>query len=200
MSKAEIIKRPVEQIGKDVRKSAWSAVIESLASLILGILFIAWPDTMVKVVAYIVGAFFIAKGAFQIINYFIEKGQNDFFNNGLLSGVVSVLIGIAALLIGEEIAHVFRVIIGIWLIYESLARINTAIKLHAAGINAWRYILILALLMLVLGVFITFYTGAVIALIGWIMIITGLVGIVGDIMFIQHVNSIVEKLSGTKNV
>lgn len=192
MSKAEIIKRPVEQIGKDMRKSAWSAVIESLAILVLGILFIAWPDTMVKVVAYIVGAFFIAKGAFQIVNYFIEKGQNDFFNNGLLVGVVSILIGITALVMGDDIANVFRVIIGIFLIYESLVRVNTAIKLNSAGIPIWRYVLILAIIMLVLGIFVTFNDVATV--IGWMMVVAGLVGIVGDVLFIGQVNYIADKI------
>lgn len=193
MSKAEIIKKPIEQVGKDIKTSAWSAVIESLAVLILGILFIAWPDTMVQVVSYVVGAFFIIKGSFQIINYFIEKGQNDFFNNGLLMGVVSVLIGIAALVIGEDIANIFRIVVGIFLIYESLARINTAIKLSAAGIPIWKYVLLLALVILVLGIFVTF--NDVITVIGWMMIVAGIIGIIGDVLFIGQVNSVVDKLT-----
>ena len=199
MPKAEIIKRPLEQVSGDLKKSAWSAIIESLALIILGILFIALQDTMVQVLAYIVGACFIVKGGFQIINYFVEKGQNDFLNNGLLAGVVSVLIGIAALVIGDDIADVFRVIIGIIIIYESLVRINTSIKLAAVKIPVWKYILIIALIILVLGVFVTFYDGAVVILVGWMMILTGLVGIVGDVMFIQHVNQIVDLLTGKHN-
>lgn len=195
MAKAEIIKRPIEQVGSDIKKSAWSAVIESLVIMILGILFIIWPDMMIKILAYIVGTFFIVKGGFQVITYFIEKGQNDFFNNGLLFGIISILIGITALVIGEDIAGVFRVIIGILIIYESLVRINTATKLATAGISNWKYMLLLALFMLVLGVFITFNTGAVVALVGGIMILTGIIGIIGDAMFIQHVNLVIEKLT-----
>ncbi|MBR2994510.1 DUF308 domain-containing protein [Candidatus Saccharibacteria bacterium] len=199
MSKVEIIKRPLEQVSGDLKKSAWSAIIESLALLILGILFIVLQETMIQVLAYIVGAFFIVKGGFQIINYFMVKGQNDFLNNGLLSGVVSVLIGIAALVIGDDIATIFRVIIGIIIIYESLVRINTATKLATAKVSVWKYILIVALVMLVLGVFVTFNEGAVIILIGWMMVLTGLVGIIGDVMFIQHVNQIADTLTGKDN-
>ena len=195
MSKVEIIKRPVEQVSSDIKKTAWGAVIESLALIIIGILFIVQQHTMVQILAYIVGAFFIEKGGFQIINYFIEKGQNDFFNNNLLACVVSVLIGIAALVVGDDIAHVFRVIIGIIIIYESFVRINSAIKLASAKINVWKYILILALAMLVLGIFVTFFEGAVITLIGWMMILTGIIGIIGDVMFIQYVNTITDKLT-----
>ncbi len=196
MPKAEVIKRPVEQVSSDIKMSAWSAVFESVVLIILGILFLVLQDTMVRVLAYIVGTFFIVKGGFQIINYFIEKGQNDFFNNGLLSGVISVLIGITALVIGEDIANVFRIVIGILIIYESLVRINTATKLASAKIPAWKYILILALLMMVIGIFITFNNNAIITLVGWMMILTGIIGIFGDVMFIQYVNALVEKLTG----
>ncbi len=196
MSKVEIIKRPVERVSGDLKKTAWSAVIESLALIILGVLFIVFKDMMIHVLAYIVGVFFIVKGGFQIVSYFMEKGQNDFLNNGLLSGVVSVLIGIAALVIGDDIAHVFRVIVGIIIIYESLVRINTATKLASAKIAAWRYILIISLAMLVLGMIVTFVEGAGAILVGWIMVLTGIIGVVGDVMFIQYVNTIVEKLTG----
>ena len=148
---------------------------------------------MVKVISYVVGIIFILKGAFQVINYFIEKGQNDFFNNGLLMGVISVLIGIAALVIGEDIANIFRIVVGIWLIYESLVRVNTAIKLSSAGINIWKYVLLLALVVLVLGVFVTF--NDVTTVIGWMMIAAGIVGILGDLLFIQQINNLVDKLT-----
>lgn len=194
--KAEIIKHPVEQISGDVKQSAWVAIIESLATIILGIFLIAFPDAVIKVIAYIVGIFLVIKGAYQIINYFVVKGQNDYFNNNLLFGIISGLVGIAALVMGEEIAGVFRVVIGIWIIYESLVRVNTAIKLHAAGIEAWKMSLVLALAMLVVGVFITFFEGAVVTLIGWMLILSGVIGIIGDVMFIQNVNSLVDKLTG----
>ena len=67
MPKAEIIKRPVEQIGSDIKKSAWSAIVESFAVMMLGILFIIWPDAMIKILAYLVGIFFIVKDLIGLI-------------------------------------------------------------------------------------------------------------------------------------
>lgn len=195
MTKAEIIKRPVEQVGGEIKKTAWSSMIESIALVILGILFIVLQNEMVRVLAYIVGAFLIVKGGFQIISYFVAKGQKDFFNNDLLFGIISVLVGIALLVIGEDITNVFRVIIGIIIIYESLVRINSAIKLANAKIEAWKSILVLALVMLIVGFFVTFNSGAVITLVGAMMIITGIVGIIGDALFIQYVNTFVEKIT-----
>ena len=195
MPKVEIIKHPVDKLGWDLKKSAWFAVAESILIMIFGILLVVWPDITIVVIANILGTIFIVSGIYQIINYFVVKGQNDFFNNGLLSGVVALLIGIAAIVIGGDIANIFRIIIGIWMIYESLVRVNTAIKLHSAGIKVWSYILIIAIMMLALGVFVTFNSGAIVQLIGWMMILTGVIGVVGDAMFIQQINAVVEKLT-----
>ena len=195
MPKVETIKHPADKIGWGLKKSAWSAVAESILIMIFGILLVVWPDITIVVIANILGAIFIVSGIYQIINYFVVKGQNDFFNNSLLSGVVALLIGIAAIVIGEDIANIFRIIIGIWMIYESLVRVNTAIKLHSTGVKVWSYILIIAIMMLALGIFVTFNSGAIIQLIGWMMILTGVIGVVGDAMFIQQINIVVEKLT-----
>ena len=193
MPKAEVIKRPVEQVGNDIKKSAWFSVAESLAIIVLGVLFIVWPDFMAKIVSYLVGAFFIIKGAFQVINYFLEKGQNDFYNNELLVGVISVLIGITVLAMGGNIANLFRIVLGIWLVYESLVKINTAIKLSAVNMSIWKYVLLLALGIMALGVFVI--VNDVTVVIGWMMIIAGLIGIVGDVLFIQKVDTLISKIT-----
>ncbi len=196
VSKAEIIKKPTEKISANLKKSAWSAAIESLLIIIFGILMVVWPDITTLVIANVLGAIFIISGVYQIINYFVVKGQNDFFNNGLLIGVISLLVGIAAILVGENIAQVFRIIIGIWIVYEALVRMNTALKMHSVGVKAWSYVLLIAICMLAVGIFVTFNAGAVIQLIGWMMILTGIFGIVGDILFVQYTNTIASVITG----
>lgn len=192
--KAEVIKRPIEHVGGEIKKSAWSAIFESLIVVALGILFVVWPDQMAQIVAYIVGIVLIVKGGFEVFNYFMDKGQNDFFNNKLLSGVVSILIGIVALVMGPSIANVFRIVLGILLIYESLVRLNTAIKLHSAGLNIWRVILVFALIILALGIFVTFNDAATV--VGWIMIIAGIISVASDVVFIGQVDNFINKVTG----
>ena len=198
MSKVEIIKRPVEQAGSTVKKAAWSAVLESVILMVLGLLCILWPDTVVTLIAFIVGGFFIVRGGVIIINYFMEEGQKDYFNNKLLSGVICVLLGIAALVAGQAIAQVFSVVVGILIIYESLVRLNTATKLRAANVNNWKQLIVIALIMMVIGIIVTFTTGGTVWLAGWLMFATGIIGIIGDVIFIQHVNMVIDKLAGKK--
>ena len=199
MAKAEVIKQPVQKISDSLKQSAWLSVLESLLTVILGIFLIAWPDVAIKIISYVVGVFFIVKGTYQIINYFVVKGQNDFFDNSLLFGIISVLVGISVLLMGEEITSVFRIVIGIWMIYEALVRVNTSIKLNAAKISAWKYTLVLAICMLIIGIFVTFSNGAIITLVGWMMVLAGIIGVVSDVMFIQYVNDLIKQITSGKN-
>ena len=53
--------------------------------------------------------------------------------------------------------------------------------------------------MLVIGIFVTFNSGAVITLVGWMMIVSGIIGIVGDTVFIQYVNKVVDAFAGKSN-
>lgn len=183
---------------KGLKQTAWSAIAEAIVLIILGLLFVIWPDTMIKLIAYVIGVFFIVKGIYGIIMYYVEQGQNDFFDNRLLSSLVFMLIGIISLALGENIAGIFRVVIGIIIIYESLVRINTAMKLSSAGVKNWRYNLAIALLIMVLGIFVTFYSGAVVTLIGWLMIAAGIIAVVGDITFIKHVDNVADKFSNIR--
>lgn len=190
--KTEMIKRPIQKMGANVKQTAWTSVLESLVTLILGVLFILWPDVMIQAIAYIIGVMFLAKGLFDIFAYFMDK--RNVYSNLLVSGLAAILIGVAALIAGPNIANVFRIIIGIFLIYESVVRLNSAIKLYYAKINLWKLVAILALVIFVLGVFVTVNNTA--AVIGWAMVVAGAIGIIGDIMFIQQVDNLVEALTG----
>ena len=208
MSELEIIKRPAssnsedgqqqnyKKAGQAVKKAAWMAFGESMLLVILGIFLLIWPTTVIKVIAYALGGFLAIKGCYRVLNYFMTNGQKDYFNMELFWGIISTVVGLTLVILGEGIAGAFRIVVGIWIIYESLLRINTTTKLNAAGAPAWRYTLLVSLIMLALGLFVTFTDGAITQLVGAMMIVSGIVGVVGDVMFMQYVGLIVQKLTG----
>lgn len=188
------IKRPLDLIAGNLKKSAWAAIFESIVLLVFGILLVAWPGITYYIASVVLGVILIVLGLYQIVNYFIVKGQEDFFDNSLLFGVVSVIIGIAAVCFVGETFNIFRIIMGIWLIFESLVRVNTTIKLHAAGLSVWGWVLVVALIMLAAGIFVLFNTTLVIQVVGALMIVAAVFGIVGDIVFVSQVDSVAKSL------
>ena len=187
----EVVKTPFEEAGNYLKRTAWTVIFDSLATIALGILLVIWPGTVISIITYIVGVFFAVKGAYLIINYFVTNGRSNFFNNNLLLGIIDVLLGITALSLGpSNISAIFRVIVGVWILYGSLIRINLAVKLSATKAKDWVYILITALIMLVLSLIIIFYEGAALVLMGGVMIGVGIIGILSDTVFLIHLEEL----------
>ena len=57
-------------------------------------------------------------------------------------------------------------------------------------IDAWMYSLILALLMLACGIFITFKSGSIVIAIGVVMIVYSIIDIIEDVIFMKNVKDI----------
>ena len=138
---------------KRLKSVGWMAILESLVIGVLGIVLLWHPEGVLKAIFYVVGIFLIIKGVYKILNYFATHGQYDFYNNDLLYGIIALVFGVIAVVLWEELGGVIGLVVGAWMIYGALVRINTAIKMRTAGIREWFYVLVLALVMLALGIY-----------------------------------------------
>lgn len=175
---------------KRLKSVGWMAILESLVIGVLGIVLLWHPEGVLKAIFYVVGIFLIIKGVYKILNYFATHGQYDFYNNDLLYGIIALVFGVIAVVLWEELGGVIGLVVGAWMIYGALVRINTAIKMRTAGIREWFYVLVLALVMLALGIYMIINMGAVLAVVGWVMIAAAVVGILDDLMFIRHLDEL----------
>ena len=121
----------MEYLQKILKKSGQASIIESIIFAILGIVLIAKPEETVKVISYILGAGLIIVGIYQIVNYIKMNGQNDLYNYHLIYGVMTIVIGIITIIYSATIGSIFRIIIGIWIIYSSVVRASSSLKLRA---------------------------------------------------------------------
>ena len=172
--------------------ASWLAILESVVIGTLGVLLIMLPDTVVKLIFYVVGIFLIIKGVYKIINYFAVHGKYDFYNNDLLYGIVALVFGVLAVVLWEQLGQVIGIVVGAWMIYGALVRMNSAIKMHTAGIREWFYVLLLSMIMLALGIYMVISVGAVLAVVGWVMLAAAVIGVLDDIIFIKNVNAVAE--------
>lgn len=172
--------------------ASWLAILESVVIGTLGVLLIMFPDTVVKLIFYVVGIFLIIKGVYKIINYFAVHGKYDFYNNDLLYGIVALVFGVLAVVLWEQLGQVIGIVVGAWMIYGALVRMNSAIKMHTTGIREWFYVLLLSMIMLALGIYMVISVGAVLAVVGWVMLAAAVIGVLDDIIFIKNVNAVAE--------
>lgn len=132
----------------------------------------------------------MVKGVYKIVNYFAVHGRYDYYNNDLLYGIIALVFGVIAVVLWEQLTGAIGIVVGAWMIYGSLVRMNTAIKLHAAGVKEWFYVLLLSLVMLALGIYMIVSVGVVVTVVGWIMVAAAVIGIIEDIMFLRNVDAV----------
>lgn len=170
--------------------SGWLAILESIVIGVLGGLLIADPTGVTKMIFYVVGFFLIIKGVYKVINFFLVHGKYDFYNNDLLYGIIALVFGVIAVVLWEPLGKIISIIVGAWMIYGALVRINTAIKMRAAGVREWFYVLLLALVMMALGIYMVVSIGAALTIVGWVMIAAAVVGIIEDVFFIRNIDAV----------
>ncbi len=178
---------PVLQMAKS---SGWLAILESIIIGALGMILIWNPEGIMRVIFYVVGIFLMVKGVYKIVNYFAIHGRYDYYNNDLLYGIIALVFGVIAVVLWEQLTDAIGIVVGAWMIYGSLVRMNTAIKLHAAGVKEWFYVLLLSLVMLALGIYMIVSMGVVVTVVGWIMVAAAVIGIIEDIMFLHNVDAV----------
>ena len=180
----------MEYLRKILKKTGWISILESIIFAILGIILVCKPEGTVKVISWILGIIFILAGIYKIINYFLSKGNNDFYNFDLIYGLTAIVIGIVTMAYMNLIGSVFRVIIGIWIIYTSFVRISTALQIKRIGNTVWIYSLVLAIIMFMCGLYTVINPGTIIVTIGIIMIIYSVIDILENIIFMKNVDEI----------
>lgn len=180
----------MEYLKKILKKTGRISILESLIFAILGIILVSNPEGTITVISRILGAVFIIIGILKIISYFITKEKNDFYNYDLIYGIVAIIIGIVVIAYMNIIGSLFRIIIGIWIIYTALIRINLAIKIKNINSTIWIYSLILAILMLICGVYTIANSGVIVVTIGTIMIIYAIADIIENIIFMKNIKDI----------
>ncbi|WP_304961980.1 DUF308 domain-containing protein [Turicimonas muris] len=188
-TKSAVKAEPVVRRAKSV---SWLAILESLIVGILGVLLLVNPEGVTKIIFYAVGIFLMIKGVYKIINYFAVHGKYDFYNNDLLYGIIALVFGVIAVVLWEQLGQVIGIVVGAWMIYGALVRMNAAIKMHTAGIKEWFYVLLLSMVMLALGIYMVITVGAVIAIVGWVMVASAVIGILDDLIFIRHLDAVAQ--------
>lgn len=180
----------MEYLKNILKKTGWASLVESAIFAIIGIILIQNPEGTLKVISYILGIIFILIGAYKIVVHIMEKQSGGLYNYSFIYGVMAIVIGIITIAFSSTIGNLFRIIIGIWIIYSALLRVNSALKLRAYKTNVWIYAIVLAAVMLICGIYVVANSGAIVSTVGVFVLIYSIIDIVENIIFLKNVDSI----------
>ncbi len=105
----------------------WTVLIEGILILAVGIVLVAWPEATSKTVLIAFGVFALAFGAIQVFDAMSEKKEDKWWRIPL--AVVSIAIGIIALVWPGATGRVALIVVGLWFVISGFLLLVAGLKL-----------------------------------------------------------------------
>lgn len=136
----------MEEIKKGMNKIFNVSIITSVVILVLGIFLFIQPDTIIRMISIILGGIILIPGITSLIDYFKNKYQPS-----LVTGVVTIIIGLILIINTELVASILPFILGIYFIINGINRIQYALQLKKQQIN-YSTSLVFSILIIICGI------------------------------------------------
>lgn len=174
---------------KILKKSSWSDIIVSILFIIFGMTLLARPEFVMSMVSILLGAMCVIMGILKGIDYF-ASGKKD---NYLLSiAIVAVIAGVIIMFCAGIITSIFRILIALWIIYSGIMNLQTTIVWRDYQSRLWLLTLILSIVTIIAGVYVLVTNGAMLQIIGAIIMAYGIMDIIESAIFIKKIDNYLE--------
>jgi len=163
---------------KAYHQSKWALVIRGLMGIVLGLFIFMRPLTSVAAFALVIAIWALSDGIVSIVNAFHLRSVIDHWGILLLSGIVSLLFGIAALYYYPALSLAFAVMwTAWWLIAGGSLGVYIAMQERKADLP-WGWTLVSGLIAIAFGVLAIVYPAITLAA---LMGVIGAFGLVGGV-------------------
>lgn len=160
--------------------NVWS-LITSIVFFILGAVMFTNPNAIIVFVSYVIGGLIIIIGLFKCIkNYLDVKKDGTTSSNGMIVGIVLIVIGLVFIFLASVIEALVRLVIGGWILFTGIMRLINALYLPKRS-TKFMVILILAILLIGGGLYTILETNLAFQAIGMVLMIYAALEIFGFI-------------------
>ena len=161
-------------------------MIVSILFVLFGIMLIARPDSIMSIISILLGAICVAMGILKGIDYF-ASGKSDNYLLGI--AIVTIITGIIIMFCANIILSVFRILIAIWIIYSGIMNLQTTIVWKDYQSKLWLLTLLFAITMIIAGIYILINNGAMLQIVGGIIVTYGILDILESAIFIKNIDN-----------
>ena len=163
---------------------SWAWVLAfSVATLILGVMVMAWPSATVKLVALLFGLQLFVGGLFSLVRAFTRGGEGSRVLLAVL-GVLGILVGIFVLRHLFQTVVILVILLGVYWVLHGIIEFFVAIDQRGAparGLNA-----AMGILSFIAGLVVLSWPSPTLLVLVWVLgvwlVVYGLVGIAGAFM------------------
>ena len=102
----------------------------------------------------------------------------------------AIIIGIIAIVYKSKIETIFRVLIGIWIVYTGIIRLSLSFKIKLVESPAWLYSLLISIIMIICGIYTIFVSNVIVVTIGIVILVYSVLDVIEDIIFLVNIKKL----------
>lgn len=145
-----------ENLNRRISKKCNASLFISIIFVIVGLFLFIKPDTTISAISYIIGGTLISGGLYSSYKYFSLKDILSTFNFDLIYGVLMLIAGMFLIIKPLALSSFFPIILGIWIIINSITKFEYALLLKRTKNADWTYNFLLSILTFIWGIILLF--------------------------------------------
>lgn len=168
----------------------------SIIFLLLGIIFLIYPNISIQVVAYLIAFILIGSGIYLIGLEFTNR-IIFFPMDTLFNGIISVILGTIILIYPNIFQTIIPIMLGTYFILDSIFKLKVATFLRRIDNTSWILTLLLTILSIICGIVLIanpLDSSIAIALFaGIILIVYSITGMIDMLLFKKNIHDLVKE-------
>lgn len=141
---------------KLLKQIKWDMLLMGVLYILLGIVALVIPETMERLLGFLIGVVLIIAGAVSMISYLLRDAHQNYYHNDFLHGLLGILLGIVVLYKVEIIISLVPFLLGTLVLVSGLSKLQDVIDLKRLEYGNWIFMLVLAIINIVLGLILIF--------------------------------------------
>lgn len=154
-----MVEHTLGQTADSIIRNWWLVALRGVVALIFGVLTTFRPGVTLAALILLFGAYAIVNGIFTVVVAIAHHRGEPHWVSLLVSGVLSVALGIVAFVMPRLTALSLLYIIAAWAIVTGVSEVATAIRLRRVITGEW-LLVIAGVLSVLFGVFLVLFPGA----------------------------------------
>lgn len=146
---------------KLLKQLKWDTLLMGVLYILLGVVALVIPETMERLLGFLIGVVLIIAGAVSMISYLLRDAHQNYYHNDFLHGLLGILLGIVVLYKAEIIISLVPFLLGTLVLVSGLSKLQDVIDLKRLEYGNWIFMLVLAIINIVLGLILIFNPMAV---------------------------------------
>ena len=174
-----------------IRKKEIKGILVSVLLIVLSIFLILKPEEMISTLLKVIGIFVLIAGAFDFVNYFLNKDETKLFDYGLFKGIMEITIGVLFIFKYETLISIFPMILGLLIIFINVFKLQLSLNLKMVDENRYLLGVIISSLSIILGIVILlnpFESLKIVVIVsGSILLVSELSNIIYSFMILKNI-------------